>query len=188
MWIEISLSCSTVVPSSVTTHTGGVDWNGMCNIDGAEYNLSPPTRVVWIEISVGFYLYSTTNASPPTRVVWIEMCSTQYIFINVPRHHPHGWCGLKSFLKPQRLTNMVSVTTHTGGVDWNFGLSNLYISRLLVTTHTGGVDWNFIGDTSILSYSSHHPHGWCGLKLILRKLKQRQKNCHHPHGWCGLKF
>ena len=54
--------------------------------------MSPPTRVVWIEIN-----FATNNdkvtVSPPTRVVWIEILQLK-----------------------QMITNSV-VTTHTGGVD-----------------------------------------------------------------------
>ena len=35
---------------------------------------SPPTRVVWIEITLTDTLYLALTKSPPTRVVWIEMC------------------------------------------------------------------------------------------------------------------
>ena len=54
--------------------------------------MSPPTRVVWIEIN-----FATNNdkvtVSPPTRVVWIEIGLVMGFFNGSP------------------------VTTHTGGVD-----------------------------------------------------------------------
>ena len=35
--------------------------------------MSPPARVVWIEISWESSAWLETTASPPARVVWIEM-------------------------------------------------------------------------------------------------------------------
>ena len=34
----------------VTTHTGGVDWNRNMRYEETYSDMSPPTRVVWIEI------------------------------------------------------------------------------------------------------------------------------------------
>ena len=55
--------------------------------------MSPPTRVVWIEIGQITPVFQTEDGSPPTRVVWIEINTVEHIeAIN-------------------------QVTTHTGGVD-----------------------------------------------------------------------
>ena len=78
--------------------------------------------------------------SPPTRVVWIEICSIYSVtcFISVTTHTGGvDWNGLVCGV----VTTKAKVTTHTGGVDWN--LFDLFLSApLIVTTHTGGVDWN----------------------------------------------
>ena len=39
-----------------------------------------------------------------------------------------------------------------------------------VTTHTGGVDWNGCIIIVYFNTVSHHPHGWCGLKLACSSL------------------
>ena len=54
--------------------------------------------------------------SPPTRVVWIEIDIEKVKAEAKERHHPHGWCGLKSLIVwiPSWI---ILVTTHTGGVD-----------------------------------------------------------------------
>ena len=55
--------------------------------------VSPPTRVVWIEIAGESVADIADKQSPPTRVVWIEI-----------------YCIIVS-------SSDKHVTTHTGGVD-----------------------------------------------------------------------
>ena len=133
---------------SVTTHTGGVDWNfnffkifligvshhphGWCGLKFVMNYLtrvreeSPPTRVVWIEIYKEYKLLNFLYRSPPTRVVWIEIFRQSSLNFCWNCHHPHGWCGLKSALSDLS-PYLVSVTTHTGGVDWNWKTSSVVI-------------------------------------------------------------
>ena len=97
--------------------------------------------------------------SPPTRVVWIEIF---YLF----------W-----------LTQLFCVTTHTGGVDWNIFFFISYKFNSMVTTHTGGVDWNLICNNVFPRCYSHHPHGWCGLKLpLLREITRGKEVTTHTGG------
>ena len=55
--------------------------------------MSPPTRVVWIEMVKSGRDGEWGFGSPPTRVVWIEI---RYLILKMP---------------------VLQVTTHTGGVD-----------------------------------------------------------------------
>ena len=56
--------------------------------------MSPPTRVVWIEIFNSLLFWIVIVPSPPTRVVWIEIA-----------------------VIVKDISGTVKVTTHTGGVD-----------------------------------------------------------------------
>ena len=79
----------------VTTHTGGVDWNVCGFLLLCWVTLSPPTRVVWIEIRLCVSYWCYCYRSPPTRVVWIEIRIKRCFRWILSSHHPHGWCGLK---------------------------------------------------------------------------------------------
>ena len=57
----------------VTTHMGGVDWNNIYANSRKYWRWSPPTWVVWIEISAGWGAVAVMGGSPPTWVVWIEI-------------------------------------------------------------------------------------------------------------------
>ena len=146
----------------VTTHTGGVDWN------------------LVLRQLLAQLLQVTTHTGG---VDWNKV--VVYYWVYLICHHPHGWCGLKfSKICPEILTNIV--TTHTGGVDWNCLYHNIP-TRESVTTHTGGVDWNAWRWGNCRLWTSHHPHGWCGLKFGKIRKKSNDIKGHHPHGWCGLK-
>ena len=139
VWIEIRCFFSWCIPLYVTTHMGGVDWNlyikSFFVADGCHHPhgwcglkcimviwillliQSPPTWVVWIEISLILLVRKCTIVtthmggvdwnlinnivvtiiiqSPPTRVVWIEIVYGTREQLQVASHHPHGWCGLK---------------------------------------------------------------------------------------------
>ena len=168
------------------------------------------------------------------------------------RHHPHGWCGLKfkrektedennsspptwvvwieiSNANDQRAVT-IEVTTHTGGVDWNFKVLNallvpptspptrvvwIEIYRLgyeqwcnsmspptwvvwieilcifrgrnffAVTTHMGGVDWNTCPCKS-KEWAKLSPPTWVvWIEILIDALLAAILVCHHPHGWCG---
>ena len=146
----------------VTTHKGGVDWNLVTYV--VPYMVKGHHPQGWCGLKSTAGLYQVTSH----------------------RHHPQGWCGLKLFKRLKKFV-MSLVTTHKGGVDWNypffvdirFTASSpptrvVWIEILLlispwprpgVTTHKGGVDWNLM----IVLYRNHtlchHPQGWCGLKL-----------------------
>ena len=164
---------------------GGVDWNRILDLLVTEWQLSPPTWVVWIEISSPIWTIQSFM-SPPTWVVWIEIWSITNCDCKTRSHHPHGWCGLKSIqpicynctytshhphgwcgLKSYSVLdclNIWSVTTHMGGVDWNWIRLDSSNISVKVTTHMGGVDWNSNWLTDWWYKLCHHPHGWCGLK------------------------
>ena len=169
---------------SVTTHTGGVDWNNqnkesVANAFGHHPHGWCGLKFVILDIQVQY------RRSPPTRVVWIEIFTVT------------------------NADNTKIVTTHTGGVDWNESPTLRQKPLYYVTTHTGGVDWNRFCWFCFCCDFGHHPHGWCGLKFEIKKLELNIKKspptrvvwieitpqniddiqsiCHHPHGWCGLK-
>ena len=162
VWIEIWY-CKSYGLWTTGHHPHG--WCGLKSTKTTEYWLvywSPPTRVVWIEIAL---LMVSTNykESPPTRVVWIEITWKKRGRRTWKSHHPHGWCGLKWVWQISSFARHW-VTTHTGGVDWNWfrQIANqkewwspptrvVWIEimiiiveaiKIRVTTHTGGVDWN----------------------------------------------
>ena len=80
--------------------------------------------------------------SPPTRVVWIEISSNANDQRAVTSHHPHGWCGLKFICTVINNTTTMSPPTR---VVWIEIISSTVRKRV---------------------WSSHHPHGWCGLKSV----------------------
>ena len=110
-------------------------------VDMTAVSTSPPTRVVWIEISIIRTSHSRPWVTTHTGGVdWNFSCFNFALIAD--SHHPHGWCGLK-FWVGARVLQTVFVTTHTGGVDWNYPTFKTLLLTL-VTTHTGGVDWNII--------------------------------------------
>ena len=142
------LDAHDLTADSVTTHTGGVDWN-LATVNGhLTFTVSPPTRVVWIEI-IDLTLKKPSLMSPPTRVVWIEILD---------------------LFKAQ---NPEIVTTHTGGVDWNW--YNHIFFTLGIRSPPTRVVWIEICADSFLycSIVCHHPHGWCGLKYLANSSKHQ---------------
>ena len=163
---------------------------------------------MWIEIC-RWYSNLCVWQSPPTRVVWIEIrpgCVGEYTSL---RHHPHGWCGLKSEI--QVLVLMLSkVTTHTGGVDWNAYRDQLMAQQIghhphgwcglkfqqkhmldwviPVTTHTGGVDWNKKIWNKYWQVVKSPPTRVVWIEIPDNEKVPLSILGHHPHGWCGLKF
>ena len=127
----------------VTTHTGGVDWNRSRQVQRVHTQSHHPHGWCGLKYKIGGNGGDTE-----------------------PSHHPHGWCGLK-WIWQAIAWHLTTVTTHTGGVDWNRKYQN-WRKADLVTTHTGGVDWNTSSSTKSSDTVSHHPHGWCGLKSINR--------------------
>ena len=168
----------------VTTHTGGVDWNLPDVEDGIEWTshhphgwcglkfniifmrrhciMSPPTRVVWIEIELSISDIINIDVTTHTGGVDWNCCTT--VIIDIIRcHHPHGWCGLK-YRWVARAVMLMSHHPHgwCGLKSYSIYYKVLYAT---VTTHTGGVDWNFVEAVAGFNHKCHHPHGWCGLKL-----------------------
>ena len=142
-----------------------MDWNNVCaiyffdiishhphgwcglkcfdNISTSTWISSPPTRVVWIEI-INDGTLSKVSMSPPTRVVWIEIIGDiNAVFGNTVTTHTGGVDWNRSTRR--RTYKARLVTTHTGGVDWNRTEPSLQIANE-VTTHTGGVDWNIMSN------------------------------------------
>ena len=122
--------------------------------------MSPPARVVWIEICI-LTARIMLIWSPPARVVWIEMQKKKNMRQPSLRRHPRGWCGLKSVMCP---TQLARLSRHPRG--W-CGLK-------------------FGDDPTTNSVSRRHPRGWCGLKCFGDQFLSI-KHCRHPRGWCGLK-
>ena len=83
---------------------------------------------------------------------WLDTCG----------HHPHGWCGLKYNNAFLPLSKVKSPPTRVVWIE----IRNVRKIRknIRVTTHTGGVDWNFKENCIHRISGGHHPHGWCGLK------------------------
>ncbi len=70
--------------------------------------MSPPARVVWIEIIMVGPLIQEER-SPPARVVWIEIGVAFFALSPNKRRHPRGWCGLKfSWCCKNYLCNLLS--------------------------------------------------------------------------------
>ena len=190
----------------VTTHTGGVDWNNDNN-SGSNKNKSHHPHG-WCGLKLVLDGQKQLCNRVTTHTGGVDWNIEDYkIRISRDSHHPHGWCGLKS-VRPSQSgglwwsppTRVVwieispyllhylpcTVTTHTGGVDWNLCCVKVYRlvcwspptrvvwieiipykeaeQKLKVTTHTGGVDWNLYNTLNSTVDSGHHPHGWCGLK------------------------
>ena len=111
---------------------------------------SPPTRVVWIEIH-SKENHTQYKLSPPTRVVWIEI---EFTAVSVTK---------RRLSPPTRVVWIeIGICLFTTNKNW-------------VTTHTGGVDWNPIDVHIDRAVKSHHPHGWCGLKLLLNNIQKKKQ-------------
>ena len=96
VWIEMGLKVDFCCLFLVTTHMGGVDWNSIkINIIHNNKVTTHMGGVDW-NISATLLLISP-DMSPPTWVVWIEIVMSDVNWVAVLCHHPHGWCGLKSF-------------------------------------------------------------------------------------------
>ena len=163
--------------------------------------------------------------SPPTRVVWIEIQKGKKAL-------KMKWCGLKWELTSDYMMKSLKVTTHTGGVDWNLWLLGFRYwgcrspptrvvwieiwydryqrSANCVTTHTGGVDWNWWWHNDNRRTVRSPPTRVVWIEIIIKKLREskglvtthtggvdwnlaelaqmEEAVRHHPHGWCGLKF
>ena len=125
------------------------------------------------------------HLSPPARVVWIEIPKQAPMAQKCASRHPRGWCGLKCL----RLRNFLySVGRHPRGwcgLKWVLACAGRPRPRrhprgwcglklLVVDHHIGAV--------------GRHPRGWCGLKFSITELSSRFSAGRHPRGWCGLKF
>ena len=146
---------------------------------------SPPTWVVWIEIHLKATCEQTTETSPPTWVVWIEIVVKTTEEIANKSHHPHGWCGLKSY---NEVLSYLSLSHHPHG--W-CGLKshnrNLDKQSIHVTTHTGGVDWNLSLPTNTTLPRWSPPTRVVWIEIGGWLIMKARLPGHHPHGWCGLK-
>ena len=101
--------------------------------------------------------------SPPTRVVWIEISVSVLLSTVTFSHHPHGWCGLKSTTLYEQIITKLSPPTRVVWIEINAyrlktGMAESPPTRvvwieMLILSHL------------TLYLISHHPHGWCGLKL-----------------------
>ena len=78
--------------------------------------MSPPARVVWIEIGEMITLFQHQQ-SPPARVVWIEIVNYEDGHKLQWSRHPRGWCGLKLLCVIRLPTQTEQVATREGGVD-----------------------------------------------------------------------
>ena len=83
------------------------------------------------------------SKSPPTRVVWIEITNDRYYY-NTDDVTTHTGGVDWNYANKLEFMTKSQVTTHTGGVDWNTTHAELVHKHIYVTTHTGGVDWNLI--------------------------------------------
>ena len=73
VWIEIPSRKGIWLSEMVTTHTGGVDWNNSKS-KSLSYKPKVTTHTGGVDWNVcGFLLLCWVTLSPPTRVVWIEM-------------------------------------------------------------------------------------------------------------------
>ena len=132
------------------------------------------------------WLVIVHKLSPPTRVVWIEIWDVIRLNISSACHHPHGWCGLK-------LSDQIGATKEVASpptrVVW-IEIIRLCKSRcfLEVTTHTGGVDWNrsLMNDVSLQKPSPPTRVVWIEISITGGVAPSTSR--HHPHGWCGLKY
>ena len=77
--------------------------------------MSPPTRVVWIEIGQITPVFQTEDGSPPTRVVWIEILLRSQVR-KIRKSPPTRvvWIEINTV---EHIEAINQVTTHTGGVD-----------------------------------------------------------------------
>ena len=101
--------------------------------------------------------------SPPTWVVWVEISSVKALWPCEISRHPHGWCELKfcdlvargdgnvspptwvvwvEIFKSKNGKDLTFVATHMGGVSWNRFCYALKLLHNRVATHMGGVSWN----------------------------------------------
>ena len=162
---------------------------------------------MWIEISIVFNLY-LWKVSPPTRVVWIEISRIQSALspLTVTTH-----TGGVDWNQTMPWSEFVSlVTTHTGGVDWNYYYIIQKEFAWYVTTHTGGVDWNRRIMQTETHWNKSPPTRVVWIEIIMLIGQENAKESpptrvvwieilrfnkvsltimrHHPHGWCGLKL
>ena len=215
---------------AVTTHTGGVDWNPYCTNTSLATTSHHPhgwcgLKFFWHNNLQGHVVTTHTGGVDwnrfYSRSITTNRCHHPHGWCGLKlvmqmtkeqsqlSHHPHGWCGLKSTTLYEQIITKLSPPTRVVWIE--IEMFEIFDGVDAVTTHTGGVDWNnYYGIECKLAQSSHHPHGWCGLKLF----SCYRTHCHprvtthtggvdwnrssqglilidsghHPHGWCGLKY
>ena len=139
MWIEIKLIIKKVYHYYVTTHTGGVDWN-QSNGTISKINIQVTTHTGGVD-------WNYTEYTEKTRCY---------------------------------------VTTHTCGVDWNPIHDNL--KRCFTKSPPTRVVWIEIINGVSMSFGNRSPPTrvvW--IEIIPDAVKDLSATSHHPHGWCGLK-
>ena len=115
VWIEITLLIATGLVG-VGHHPHG--WCGLKSLHLIkEWKCLRHHPHGWCGLKLSVIVeFSEYNSSPLTRVVWIEMMYKPKKPPRATGHHPHGWCGLKSHFLVSSLC-AERVTTHKGGVD-----------------------------------------------------------------------
>ena len=154
--------CENDNDAPVTTHTGGVDWNSKWYVTPKISNLSPPTRVVWIEI------FTVTNADN-TKIVTTHTGGVDWNESPTLRQKP-----------------LYYVTTHTGGVDWNRFCWFCFCCDFGHHPH-GWCGLKFEIKKLELNIKKSPPTRVVWIEITPQNIDDIQSICHHPHGWCGLK-
>ena len=103
--------------------------------------------------------------SPPTRVVWIEITVKSFALTEIACHHPHGWCGLK-FLTMRNDNTGYCHHPH-GWCGLKYIVVKCKILSIICHHPHGWCGLKYRTLTQAEVPLCHHPHGWCGLKLLL---------------------
>ena len=146
--------------------------------------MSPPTWVVWIEIILKTKNYKKQHRHHPHGWCGLKFNLSELEKQVILGHHPHGWCGLKSTLIEVKSIAKRSPPTWVVWIE----IKNYFDNDADYKSPPTWVVWIeiLIRNFNSKIVLSHHPHGWCGLKLCW-KTSQKSAYRHHPHGWCGLK-
>ena len=150
------------------------------------FRMSPPARVVWIEITNSSSISSVRRLSPPARVVWIEILHllgdelptelsppARVVWIEIPN---------SDWLNPNRSSPPARVV-------WiEIGGNSTEECNGYKRSPPARVVWIeiFSNRVHVFVYQRRHPRGWCGLKS-LAFAQIPPLFCRHPRGWCGLK-
>ena len=139
VWIEIHYCRIDKDWEPVTLHSEGVDWNAWASLNYRRHRKSPSTWRVWIEILCDcFTNFGCVVTLHSEGVDWNKLIIVY--LLSAYCHPPLGGCGLKLLLR--EVLQRLSVSPSTRRVWIEIALITVLFNILSVTLHSEGVDWN----------------------------------------------